>query len=77
LVSDLAPVKPSPGPKLDLLYIDFQYDDVDTNYQNPQVFKYTDANLVNYQNAINNFLNSSNGYGSPYAYSNFRWYLYE
>ena len=39
---DLVAVKPSPGPKIDLLYIDFQYDDV--NMENgvsarPQVFK--------------------------------------
>jgi hypothetical protein len=36
---DLVAVKPSPGPKIDLLYVDFQYDDVDTDLQNPQVFK--------------------------------------
>ena len=37
---DLVSVKPSPGPKLDLLYIDFQYDDVDMTQSNPLVFKY-------------------------------------
>ena len=39
---DLVAVKPTPGPKLDLLYIDFQYDDVnlDSN-ERPQVFKLT------------------------------------
>ena len=36
---DLVAVKPSPGPKIDLLYIDFQYDDVDLNEARPQVFK--------------------------------------
>ncbi len=36
---DLVSVKPSPGPKLDLLYIDFQYDDVDTTLGRPIVFK--------------------------------------
>ncbi len=38
---DLVAVKPSPGPKIDLLYIDFQYDDVDTTggIGRPQVFK--------------------------------------
>ncbi len=36
---DLVSVKPSPGPKLDLLYIDFQYDDVDTTQGTPLVFK--------------------------------------
>jgi len=41
---DLVAVKPSPGPKLDLLYIDFQYDDVTNpngSYARPQVFKIT------------------------------------
>ena len=36
---DLVAVKPSPGPKMDLLYIDFQYDDVNTVQGVPQVFK--------------------------------------
>ncbi len=39
---DLVAVKPTPGPKLDLLYIDFQYDDVDMSAdvnERPQVFK--------------------------------------
>lgn len=38
---DLVAVKPSPGPKIDLLYIDFQYDDLNMNNDNarPQVFK--------------------------------------
>jgi hypothetical protein len=38
---DLVAVKPSPGPKLDLLYIDFQYDDVAnlSTSGRPQVFK--------------------------------------
>ena len=31
---DLVAVKPSPGPKIDLLYIDFQYDDVNTTDAN-------------------------------------------
>lgn len=38
---DLVAVKPSPGPKIDLLYVDFRYDDTrdfDGN-QRPQVFK--------------------------------------
>jgi len=40
---DLVAVKPSPGPKIDLLYIDFQYDDLDMtgNIGRPQVFKIT------------------------------------
>lgn len=38
---DLVSVKPSPGPKLDLLYIDFQYDDtpLGSTDERPQVFK--------------------------------------
>lgn len=38
---DLVAVKPTPGPKIDLLYIDFQYDDVNLTDANarPQVFK--------------------------------------
>jgi len=38
---DLVAVKPSPGPKIDLLYIDFQYDDLnmDNDSARPQVFK--------------------------------------
>ena len=37
---DLVAVKPSAGPKIDLLYIDFQYDDVNTDTnERPQVFK--------------------------------------
>ena len=42
---DLVAVKPSPGPKLDLLYIDFQYDDVKNGGTTgrPQVFKVTAA----------------------------------
>ena len=40
---DLVAVKPTPGPKLDLLYIDFQYDDVDQTGSNPVVFKFAAA----------------------------------
>ena len=38
---DLVAVKPSPGPKMDLLYIDFQYDDTPLGAQDerPQIFK--------------------------------------
>jgi hypothetical protein len=42
---DLVAVKPTPGPKLDLLYIDFQYDDVDTTLDRPQVFKLKADNI--------------------------------
>jgi len=55
---DLVAVKPSPGPKLDLLYIDFQYDDVDTSQGNPQVFKYTDSKLTTYTSAIRAYLSN-------------------
>lgn len=44
---DLVAVKPSPGPKIDLLYVDFRYDDTrdfDGN-QRPQVFKLNADNL--------------------------------
>ena len=39
---DLVAVKPSPGPKIDLLYIDFRYDDTHLGDQDerPQVFKF-------------------------------------
>jgi hypothetical protein len=42
---DLVAVKPSPGPKLDLLYIDFQYDDLANpgTFGRPQIFKVTAA----------------------------------
>ena len=38
---DLVAVKPTPGPKIDLVYVDFQYDDLNLNNFNtkPQVFK--------------------------------------
>jgi hypothetical protein len=38
---DLVAVKPSPGPKMDLLYIDFQYDDsnLGASDERPQIFK--------------------------------------
>lgn len=42
---DLVAVKPTPGPKIDLLYIDFQYDDVNLNEARPQVFKVSATNL--------------------------------
>lgn len=38
---DLVAVKPTPGPKMDLLYIDFQYDDTNmgNSDERPQIFK--------------------------------------
>lgn len=42
---DLVAVKPAAGPKIDLVYMDFKYDDVDRNLdERPQVFKLTYAN---------------------------------
>jgi hypothetical protein len=44
---DLVAVKPTPGPKIDLLYIDFQYDDIDsTTNERPQVFKLSADNIA-------------------------------
>jgi hypothetical protein len=43
---DLVAVKPSPGPKIDLLYIDFQYDDVQGADSRPQVFKIFSNNIT-------------------------------
>lgn len=44
---DLVAVKPTPGPKIDLLYIDFQYDDVNTaSNERPQVFKLSSDNVA-------------------------------
>lgn len=42
---DLVAVKPTPGPKIDLLYIDFQYDDLTngTTTGRPQAFKITNS----------------------------------
>ena len=43
---DLVAVKPTPGPKIDLLYIDFQYDDtrLGASDERPQVFKLNASN---------------------------------
>ena len=48
---DLVAVKPTPGPKIDLLYIDFQYDDtrMGATDERPQVFKLQAVN----QTAVN------------------------
>ena len=45
---DLVAVKPTPGPKIDLLYIDFQYDDtrLGNSDEKPQVFKAQDTNAA-------------------------------
>jgi hypothetical protein len=46
---DLVAVKPTPGPKIDLLYIDFQYDDLTngTTTGRPQVFKMSTFSTTN------------------------------
>ena len=53
---DLVAVKPTPGPKIDLLYIDFQYDDTRLGNadERPQVFKLNlaSAKLTEVTNAI-------------------------
>jgi hypothetical protein len=53
---DLVSVKPTPGPKLDLLYIDFQYDDTNlSDGSRPQVFKVnssTAADITNITTAL-------------------------
>jgi hypothetical protein len=51
---DLVAVKPSPGPKIDLIYIDFQYDDLSDvgGMSRPQVFKITNAS-ANVKASIN------------------------
>ena len=44
---DLVAVKPTPGPKIDLLYIDFQYDDTrlgGNSDERPQIFKLNTTN---------------------------------
>ena len=43
---DLVAVKPTPGPRIELLFIDFRYDDVDEDGEGrPQVFKVNASNL--------------------------------
>lgn len=55
---DLVAVKPSPGPKIDLLYIDFQYDDLSDvgGFSRPQVFKITDTTASSGMAAIKSYL---------------------
>ena len=57
---DLVAVKPTPGPKIDLLYIDFQYDDTRLGDQSerPQVFKLYTSN-ANVNTAINTALTTA------------------
>jgi hypothetical protein len=61
---DLVAVKPTPGPKIDLLYIDFQYDSTRLGNQDerPQVFKLSAANIT----LINSTLTSALTTYAPY-----------
>ena len=58
---DLVVVKPSPGPKIDLLYIDFQYDDTQMGDQDerPQVFKLNVTELSTVQTALRAFMTAN------------------
>lgn len=51
---DLVAVKPTPGPKVDLLYIDFQYDDtrLGAGDERPQVFKLGADNIAAINSAL-------------------------
>ena len=58
---DLVAVKPSPGPKIDLVYIDFQYDDTrEGSDERPQVFKVSFAELAVAQATIRAFMVNNN-----------------
>ena len=59
---DLVAVKPSPGPKIDLLYIDFRYDDthLGANDERPQVFKVNFDQLTTVQTALRAYLSAQN-----------------
>lgn len=58
---DLVAVKPSPGPKVDLVYIDFQYDDtrLGDNDERPQVFKLDFDELATVQTSIRAFMTAN------------------
>jgi hypothetical protein len=60
---DLVAVKPSPGPKIDLLYIDFQYDDLDMtgNFGRPQVFKLTSGSTAQINSALEGKVTAQGG----------------
>ena len=61
---DLVAVKPTPGPKIDLLYIDFAYDDTRLGDQDerPQVFKLNATNI----SLINSTITSAISTYAPY-----------
>lgn len=56
---DLVSVKPTPGPKIDLMYIDFQYDDNNGNVERPQVFKLGASNIATINAAIRTALTAA------------------
>jgi hypothetical protein len=63
---DLVAVKPSPGPKIDLLYIDFRYDDtpLGSGDERPQVFKLNCTQLTTVRAEIIADLSvAANGHG--------------
>lgn len=81
---DLVGVKPSPGPALDLLYLDFVYDDINMNQGEPQVLKFSPDTvaygaIINANIAVilsaNGFVQTSGGFqplftgGSPGNYN--------
>lgn len=50
---DLVAVKPTPGPKIDLIYVDFQYDDINMkSNERPQVFKLNAPNNADINKAL-------------------------
>jgi len=58
---DLVAVKPSPGPKIDLLYVDFRYDDahLGASDERPQVFKLNADNIADVRAALKEQLNTA------------------
>lgn len=74
---DLVAVKPSPGPKIDLLYIDFQYDDTHLGDQDerPQVFKFNATNLTTIQGSITSALTTNSIVQSQGGLQNGRLYV--
>jgi len=67
---DLVAVKPSPGPKIDLLYIDFRYDDthLGASDERPQVFKLSTGTYSTPLNAaIRADLAAASGFTLPAA----------
>lgn len=53
---DLVAVKPSPGPVIDLMYVDYRYDDVDLTNVNPVVFKVSSDNIATLKTEIRAYM---------------------